>query len=53
MGSRMRNFVKADSQAHRISRVIESLKARFAEPIRVGELADEVNMSESALYHTF
>lgn len=53
MGSRMRNFVKADSQAHRISRVIESLKERFAEPIRVGELADAVNMSESALYHTF
>ncbi len=53
MGARMRNFVKADSQAHRISRVIEELKARFAEPLRVADLAEKVNMSESALYHTF
>lgn len=53
MGAWMRNFVKADSQAHRISRVIEELKVRFAEPLRVGELAENANMSESALYHTF
>lgn len=53
MGARMRNFVRADSQAHRISRVIEALKERFAEPLRVGQLAATVNMSESALYHTF
>src|SRR5690606_15666054 len=46
-------FVKTDSQAHRISRVIEALKERFAEPLRVGQLAESVNMSESALYHTF
>lgn len=53
MGGRMRKFVKTDSQAHRISRVIEALKERFAEPLRVGQLAESVNMSESALYHTF
>lgn len=53
MGAWMRNFVKADSQAHRISRVLEELKVRFAEPLRVGELAENANMSESALYHTF
>lgn len=53
MGAWMRNFVKTDSQAHRISRVIEELKARFAEPLRVSELAEHANMSESALYHTF
>lgn len=53
MGAWMRNFVKADSQAQRISRVIEELKARFSEPLRVGELAENANMSESALYHTF
>lgn len=53
MGAWMRNFVKTDSQTHRISRVIEELKVRFAEPLRVGELADNANMSESALYHTF
>lgn len=53
MGARMRNFVRTDSQAHRIGQVIEALKERFAEPLRVGQLAETVNMSESALYHTF
>ncbi|WP_394241392.1 AraC family transcriptional regulator [Halopseudomonas laoshanensis] len=53
MGSRMREFVSADSQSHRISRVISVLKDRFAEPLRVRELAEDVNMSESTLYHSF
>src|SRR5690606_40262247 len=53
MGARMREFVSADSQSHRISRVIAVLKHRFAEPLRVRELAEEVNMSESAPYHGF
>src|SRR5690606_15262712 len=53
MGSRMREFVSADSQSHRISKVISVLKNRFSEPLRVRELADNVNMSESALYHSF
>ncbi len=53
MGAWMRHFVKTDSHAHRITKVIEELKARFAEPLRVSELAERANMSESALYHTF
>ena len=53
MGQRMREFVSADSQSYRISRVISVLKSRFAEPLRVRELAENVNMSESALYHSF
>lgn len=53
MGARMREFVSADSQSHRISRVISVLKDRFAEPLRVRELAEDVNMSESTLYHSF
>lgn len=53
MGARMREFVSADSQSHRIARVISVLKDRFAEPLRVRELASDVNMSESALYHSF
>lgn len=53
MGSRMREFVSADSQSHRIAQVISVLKDRFAEPLRVRELANDVNMSESALYHSF
>lgn len=53
MGSRMREFASADSQSNRIFQVISVLKQRFAEPLRVRQLAEDVNMSESALYHSF
>ena len=53
MSPRMREFVSTDSQQNRISRVISVLKDRFAEPLRVRELAEDVNMSESTLYHSF
>ncbi|WGI27291.1 AraC family transcriptional regulator [Halomonas alkaliantarctica] len=53
MGSRMRDFASVDSQSHRIFQVISILKERFDEPLRVGQLAEDVNMSESALYHSF
>ncbi|MCG8393601.1 MAG: AraC family transcriptional regulator, partial [Pseudomonadales bacterium] len=53
MGPRMRKFVAADSQANRISRVISTLKDRYAEPLRVKELAESANMSESTLFHSF
>ncbi|KPQ28560.1 AraC family transcriptional regulator [Halomonas sp. HL-93] len=53
MGPRMREFASADSQSNRIFQVISVLKDRFAEPLRVRQLADDVNMSESALYHSF
>ncbi|BBI64855.1 hypothetical protein HSBAA_61610 [Vreelandella sulfidaeris] len=33
--------------------MISVLKDRFAEPLRVRQLAEDVNMSESALYHSF
>lgn len=53
MGPRMRHFVAADSQAYRIARAIAILRDSFSEPLRVRELAEEVNMSESSLFHTF
>ncbi|MDX1757410.1 MAG: AraC family transcriptional regulator [Marinobacter sp.] len=53
MGPRMRKFAVADSSVHRVSRVIAVLKDRFTESLRIKDLADEVNMSESALFHTF
>lgn len=53
MGAQMRNFVKPESHAHRISQVIDHIKQRFKEPLRVAQLAEAVNMSESALYHAF
>ncbi|EKF76075.1 AraC family transcriptional regulator [Alcanivorax hongdengensis A-11-3] len=53
MGARMRKFATADSQANRISKVIAVLKHRYTEPLRVRDLADQVNMSESSLFHSF
>ncbi|MDX1803400.1 MAG: AraC family transcriptional regulator [Alcanivorax sp.] len=53
MGARMRKFATADSQANRISKVIAVLKNRYTEPLRVRDLADQVNMSESSLFHSF
>lgn len=53
MGPRMRKFAAADSQAHRISKAIAVLKHRFTEPLRIRELAEQVNMSESSLFHSF
>ncbi len=53
MGSRMRKFAATDTQAHRISTVISALKDRYAEPLRISQLAEAANMSESTLYHSF
>ncbi|HET8849870.1 MAG TPA: AraC family transcriptional regulator [Marinobacter sp.] len=53
MGSRMRKFAATGTQAHRISKVISALKDHFAEPLRISELAEAANMSESTLYHSF
>ena len=53
MEPRMRKFASIDSQANRISRVISTLKDRYSEPLRVKDLADSANMSESTLFHSF
>lgn len=52
-GPRIRRFATSDTQAHRISQVIAVLQDRFTEPLRVGHLAEQANMSESALFHAF
>lgn len=53
LGPRMRQFAVTDSQAHRISRVINVLKERFSEQLRISDLAEQANMSESSLFHGF
>lgn len=53
LGARMRRFAATDSQAHRISRVIATLKDNYTKPLRISDLADEANMSESGLFHSF
>jgi len=53
MGARMRKFASAESQSHRISNVISVLKDQYSKPLRIRELAEAANMSESTLYHHF
>lgn len=53
MGPRMRRFAATDSRAHRISRIIATLKDNFDKPLRIAELAETANMSESNLFHSF
>lgn len=42
-----------ESQMHRIAKAIQQLRQRFAEPMRVEELAKSVQMSASSFYQHF
>ena len=42
-----------DSQASRIGKVIDTLRQRFNQPLRIKELADVAHLSESALFQAF
>ncbi len=53
LGSQLRDFILLDSQGHRISKVIEVLRKKYNEPLRIKDLADEVHLSESALFQAF
>lgn len=53
VGSHLREFTLLDSQANRISKVIELLRQRYTQPLRIKDLADTAHMSESALFHSF
>ncbi len=53
LGSQLRDFMLLDSQGHRISKVIEVLRKKYNEPLRIKDLADEVHLSESALFQAF
>ncbi|EHJ93279.1 AraC family transcriptional regulator [Vreelandella boliviensis] len=53
LGPHMRRFAASDSQASRIAQVIYTLKEHYAQPLKIRELADAANMSESTLYHSF
>jgi len=52
-GWRLRQIATPDSQAQRIARAIGLLKAQFAQPLRIDDLAREVHMSPSSLHHHF
>jgi AraC-like DNA-binding protein len=52
-GSHLREFTLLDSQASRIGKVIDTLRQRFNQPLRIKELADVAHLSESALFQAF
>lgn len=52
-GWRLVQAAMQDSHAHRIARAIRWLQGRFAEPLRIDDMAGAVHMSTSALHHHF
>jgi AraC-like DNA-binding protein len=53
LGPRLRSLCEADGASQRIARAIELLKARYAEPLRVDDLAAAAHMSASSLHQRF
>jgi AraC-like DNA-binding protein len=53
LGPRLRSLCEADGASQRIARAIELLKARYAEPLRVEDLAAAAHMSASSLHQRF
>lgn len=52
-GPRLRQIVAGKSRDQLLSAAIRRLKGRYAEPLRVAELAQEAGMSPSAFYQHF
>ena len=50
---RLRQLASVGSQSHFVARAIEWLKANYASPLRVEELAERVHISSSSLHHHF
>jgi AraC-like DNA-binding protein len=53
LGPRLREIAVADSYSQRIARAVDLLKQRYAEPVRIEEVAEAVHMSASSLHHHF
>lgn len=53
VAARLWQIASLGSQSQRIARAIDWLKLHFAEPLRIAELADHVQMSTSSLHHYF
>lgn len=52
-GARLRQMASLGSQSQQIARAIEWLKGNFSQPLRINDLASQVNMSTSTLHHHF
>ncbi|HET8791431.1 MAG TPA: AraC family transcriptional regulator [Modicisalibacter sp.] len=53
LGHRLRDLASINGQGKSIAEVIRLLKAHYAEPLRIEELATAVHMSPSTLHHRF
>lgn len=53
LGQRLRSLCEVDGASQRIARAIELLKARYAEPLRIEDLAAAAHMSASSLHQRF
>jgi len=53
LGQRLRALCAVDGPSQRVARAIELLKARYAEPLRIDELAAAAHMSASSLHARF
>lgn len=52
-GYRLYEIAMANSQTHRVCQAIEWLNQHFNRPLRIDDLAREVNLSTSTLHHRF
>jgi len=52
-GARLRQMASAGSQSNQIARAIYWLKGNFTRPLRIDDLAAQVNMSASTFHHHF
>jgi AraC-like DNA-binding protein len=52
-GMRLRQMASAGSQGNKIARAIDWLKENFMQPLRIDDLAAQVNMSTSTFHHHF
>ncbi len=52
-GARLRQMASAGSQSHQIARAINWLMGNFTRPLRIDDLATQVNMSPSTFHHHF
>jgi AraC-like DNA-binding protein len=52
-GARLRQIASAGSQSQQIARAIDWLNGNFTRPLRIDDLATQVNMSISTFHHHF
>ncbi|QOH71302.1 AraC family transcriptional regulator [Pseudomonas juntendi] len=52
-GYRLYEIALANSQTHRVCQAIAWLNNHYQQPLRIGDLAREVNLSTSTLHHRF